>query len=214
MERGRGQNFLIFGGSRSGKSRLAQDLAEFFIEDGGKGRGENRDDAAHQKGLFIATARALDGEMRRRIEQHRRDRKIDLWHTVEEPLDPAGVISGHGKHHSVILLDCITLWLSNLLLEGDRKGQGLEGRDGVSSILGPLEMAITACHSPVIMVSNEVGMGIVPGDGLARRFRDLAGFVNQALAAFCDSVIFCAAGLPMVLKGGLPPGFIRNGPGI
>lgn len=213
MEGGSGRNFLILGGSRSGKSRLAQELAEFFIEDRGKDRGGDSGGRA-QGGLFIATARALDGEMRRRIEQHRRDRKGDIWHTVEEPLDPARVISGRGENHSVILLDCITLWLSNLLLEGDREGVSLEGRDEISSILGPLKTAVTTCQAPVIMVSNEVGMGIVPGDSLSRRFRDLAGLVNQALAALCDSVIFCAAGLPMVLKGRLPAGFIMKGPGI
>ena len=165
---------LVLGGARSGKSRYAQQRAE----------------ACAGRLAYIATAQALDAEMADRIARHRADRDA-RWHTIEAPLALAAAIARAGESHAAILVDCLTLWLSNLLL-ADRDPQG-EG--------ATLAEAIAACPVPVALVANEVGLGIVPDNALARRFRDEAGWLNQRLPAIADEVVFVAAGLPMVLKG-------------
>lgn len=167
-------SLLVLGGARSGKSRYAQQRVE----------------ACGGRLAYIATAQALDAEMEDRIARHRADRDA-RWHTIEAPLALAAALARAGESHAAILVDCLTLWLSNLLL-ADRDVQ----REGMA-----LVEAVAACPVPVALVANEVGLGIVPDNALARRFRDEAGWLNQRLAAMADEVVFVAAGLPMVLKG-------------
>ncbi len=166
---------LVLGGARSGKSAYAEKLAR-------------------ETGLFcvyIATAQAFDDEMRERITRHQADRASDGWHTVEEPIGLAAVIARNAKPDAVLLVDCLTLWLSNIMLSG---------RD-VGAMQEALIRILEAAKGPVMLVSNEVGMGIVPETRLGRDFRDAQGRLNQAVAAIIPRVVFVAAGLPLVLKG-------------
>ncbi|MET0270250.1 MAG: bifunctional adenosylcobinamide kinase/adenosylcobinamide-phosphate guanylyltransferase [Sphingomonas sp.] len=167
------RSLLVLGGARSGKSRHAQRLAE----------------ACGGRLAFIATAQAFDGEMTARIVRHRADRD-HRWRTIEAPVDLADAILRADAEDAVLLVDCLTLWASNLLLaEAD-----------TNAALAALVSAIGDARGRIILVSNEVGLGIVPDNALARRFRDLAGTINQAVAAVADRVHFIAAGLPLVLK--------------
>ena len=162
---------LVLGGARSGKSRFAEALAR---EQGGPR-------------TYIATAEAFDDEMRQRIARHREQRSGDGWATIESTLDPASVRPREG----VVLLDCVTVWLGNLMHHG---------RD-LKVEVAKLCAALEACPAQVIVVSNEVGLSIVPENAMARRFRDEQGLVNQAIARLADNVYFIAAGLPLKLKG-------------
>lgn len=170
-----GKTTLILGGARSGKSRFAQTLAE--RETG--------------RLLYVATAEAHDAEMEDRIARHRLDRG-GRWETIEEQLDLGGVIDAHGGTGKVLLVDCLTLWLSNLMLAE---------RD-VDAASQRLIEALHQQSGQVIFVSNEVGSGIVPETPLGRAFRDQAGRLNQLLAAEADAVALVIAGLPLWLKGG------------
>ena len=163
---------LILGGARSGKSRHAQALAEGMAADR----------------IFIATAQAFDDEMRERIVRHRADRDAS-WRTIEAPVRLPQAIAGQDGA-GVLLVDCLTLWASNLLL----------GDEAIDRHLARLDAALTAARGTVVLVTNEVGWGIVPDNALARRFRDLAGIVNQRVASAADRVELVVAGLPMVLK--------------
>lgn len=167
---------LVVGGARSGKSALAERLVT------GSGRPRR----------YIATAQAWDDEMRDRIARHRADRG-EGWTTVEAPLDLAAALAGAGADEAV-LVDCATLWLSNHLLAGHDLAE--ENR--------ALVAALGRCAAPVVVVSNEVGWGIVPENALARAFRDVQGRLNQQIAAEACLVVGVMAGLPMVLKGRLP----------
>ncbi len=163
---------LVLGGARSGKSRYAQCLVE---------------DAA-RSGTYLATAEAGDAEMAERIAAHRA-RRGPFWRTVEAPLAVASAIAAAAPEHPV-LVDCVTLWLSNLLMAGRQPDDEAGG----------LCRALHEAVGPVVLVSNEVGMGLVPDTPLGRRFRDAAGRLNQEIAALADRVVFVAAGLPLVLK--------------
>lgn len=163
---------LVLGGTRSGKSRFAESL----FADGGKAS-------------YIATAQARDAEMAARIARHRERRGGD-WHTFEEPLDLVGTLCDAATAGHPILLDCLTLWLSNLMEDG---------RD-IDQETDRLADCLAALTCPVIVVSNEVGQGIVPANALAHRFRDHAGQLNQRVAAIADRVYFITAGLPAQLK--------------
>jgi len=175
MKKG-GRITLVLGGARSGKSTYALKLAGKMF----------------RRPLFAATAEAVDDEMAERIAAHKKSRGR-RWRCIEEPLDLAGVLAGDRRCDG-ILLDCVTVWLSNVLVrEGEKAAERRERQ-----FLAGLKKA----RVPVIVVSNEVGMGIVPESKLGRRFRDLAGWLNQALAAAADEVVFVAAGLPVRLKGG------------
>ena len=167
---------LVLGGARSGKSGLAGELAE----------------TRFRNPLYLATAEALDAEMVARIELHKKARG-SRWLCVEEPLDIARIISRPPRDADGILLDCLTLWLTNVLMK--------EGEKAVEPRKHKLIAALKAAKIPVILVSNEVGMGIVPESKLGRVFRDLAGRLNQDVAAVADSVVLVAAGLPLMLKG-------------
>ncbi|KAF0116315.1 MAG: adenosylcobinamide kinase / adenosylcobinamide-phosphate guanylyltransferase [Rhodobacteraceae bacterium] len=167
---------LVIGGARSGKSAFAEGLVT------GSGRARR----------YIATANAWDDEMRARIAQHRRDRG-EAWLTVEAPLDVPAALAV-ASPDEVVLVDCATLWLTNhLLAEHDLVAEG----DALIKALG-------LSNAPVVIVSNEVGGGIVPENALARRFRDEQGRLNQRLAAKAALVVTVIAGLPLVLKGQLP----------
>lgn len=164
---------LVLGGARSGKSRHAQASAE----------------AIGGELMFVATAQALDDEMAERIARHHADRE-GRWTTIEAPVELAAAIRRESRPGRVLLVDCLTLWTSNLLLAGH----------DIPAATGDLVEAIAAAKGPLILVSNEVGLGIVPENALARRFRDEAGRVNQRIAACADEVVFVAAGLPLKLK--------------
>lgn len=164
---------LILGGARSGKSALA----------------EREITALPPPWHYIATAQAFDDEMRARIDQHR-DRRAAGWQTHEVPFDLAQRLTAL-PDGAPVLVDCLTLWLTNhLLADHDLPAQ-----------IAALELALAARKGPVWLVANEVGLGIVPENALARRFRDEAGILNQRMAALAGRVIFVAAGLPLPLKG-------------
>jgi len=165
---------LVLGGCRSGKSRYAQERCEAFS--GGTL-------------AYIATAQAFDVEMEERIARHQRERG-SRWLTIDAPMDLAGALSETAGRADAILVDCLTLWLSNLML----------AQADIAAARTSLADAVAACPVPVILVANEVGLGIVPDNALARRFRDEAGRLNQHMATLCREVILLAAGLPLTLK--------------
>ncbi|RJX35329.1 MAG: bifunctional adenosylcobinamide kinase/adenosylcobinamide-phosphate guanylyltransferase [Desulfurivibrio sp.] len=168
---------LVVGGCRSGKSSFAEAWAS------GRFTGKT----------YVATTLAGDDEeMQRRVAVHRQNRGAD-WRTSEEPLNIAGVLRQQWRHTEVFLIDCLTLWLTNLLLQ-DLADEEILAR------VDDLAAAIRECPVSVVLVANEVGLGIVPEAPLARRFRDLAGWCNQRIGACCDQVVFMAAGLPLYLK--------------
>ncbi|MCU1716250.1 bifunctional adenosylcobinamide kinase/adenosylcobinamide-phosphate guanylyltransferase [Pseudomonas sp. 5P_3.1_Bac2] len=167
---------LILGGARSGKSRLAERLAS----------------ESNLRVRYIATAEALDGEMQARIDHHQQSRPAH-WQLIEEPLALARVLREHASPEHCLLVDCLTLWLSNLLLLDDEAR--LQGE------LKQLLDCLVDLPGRIILVSNETGLGVVPMGELTRRYVDQAGWLHQALAEHCQRVVFCVAGLPMVLKG-------------
>lgn len=163
---------LVLGGARSGKSRHAEALT-----------------ARHSAPwAYLATAEAWDEEMRARIAEHRA-RRDARWQTLDAPLDLPAALAAAGPRPA--LVDCLTLWLTNLMLGGH----------DIPAATAALQAALAARAAPTVLVANEVGLGIVPENALARRFRDAAGRLNQDLAARAASVHFIAAGLPLVLKG-------------
>lgn len=166
---------LILGGARSGKSALA---ARRATESG-------------RHVVWIATAQALDAEMAERIARHRAERPAH-WRTVEEPVRLAEALGRHAMADGCVVIDCLTLWLTNLLLAGDEALPEREA-DALCEVLPTLP-------GRILFVANEVGLGIVPDNALARRFRDEAGRLNQRIAVLCDHVTFVAAGLPIELK--------------
>jgi len=165
---------LVLGGARSGKSRHAEALIL----------------GAAASATYIATAEPGDAEMAARIAEHRA-RRGAFWRTVEEPLDLAAAIRAYTDPARPILVDCLTLWLSNLLGAGRVVAHESE----------TLCAALRDAGGPVVLVANEVGLGLVPETPLGRAFRDAAGRLNQQVAALADRVVFVAAGLPLVLKG-------------
>ncbi len=172
------RSLLVLGGARSGKSAYAQGLAE--------AHGPDR--------LYLATAAPRDEEMAARIARHQADRGHG-WATLEEPIEIAAALAAHAQLSRVVVVDCLTLWLSNLMLAGRDPGPALADlADSVGRLAGP-----------VILVSNEVGMGIVPDHKLGREFRDWQGRANLQIGAACDVVIFVAAGLPLQLKPAATP---------
>lgn len=165
---------LILGGARSGKSRRAETLAR-------------------EQGLevvYLATAEAMDDEMAARIARHREDRAAYGWATVEEPLDLAGVLAREARPERIVLVECLTTWLTNLMVHGRDIG------DATDALLAWAD----APTGPAILVSNEVGFGIVPEHRMARAFRDHAGRLHQRIAAKADRVELVVAGIPMTVK--------------
>lgn len=164
---------LVIGGARSGKSRYAEGLIA----------------GAPPPWTYLATAEALDDEMAQRIATHRA-RRPEGWQTVDAPRDLAAALSAL-PHDATVLVDCLTLWLSNLLLGGA----------DIEAETARLETALGQMRGRVVLVANEVGFGIVPENALARRFRDLQGALNQRIAARADRVVLVVAGLPLLVKG-------------
>ena len=168
---------LVLGGARSGKSRLAEQLAM----------------ASGLKVVYVATATADDDEMAERIERHQQDRPAE-WLLVEEPVDLARVIRTYNKPEYCVLIDCLTLWLTNCLFNDDFPQPWAEHKS-------ELLVALADAQCRVIMVSNEVGQGIVPLGQVSRQFVDQSGWLHQAIAQQVDRVTFVTAGLSQVLKG-------------
>ena len=170
---------LVLGGARSGKSRFAEALVE----------------GAAECGTYCATAEALDDEMRTRIAVHRarRDhgRRGAFWRTIETPLGLADTIAAEANPGRPMLIDCLTLWLSNLLA----------AEAPIDDAFATLKRALGDAAGPIVLVANEVGLGLVPQTPLGRDFRDAAGRLNQEIASLADRVVFVAAGLPLFLKG-------------
>lgn len=167
---------LVLGGARSGKSRHAETLVE----------------AQPGACIYIATAEAGDAEMAERIRRHRA-RRGERWSTIEAPLELASAIAGAATPSGAVMVDCLTLWLSNLMAAGRAPGSEVDA----------LVASLADLRGPVVFVSNEVGQGIVPMNALAREFRDAAGLANQAIAAAAQSVVLMVAGLPLAVKS--PP---------
>jgi adenosylcobinamide kinase/adenosylcobinamide-phosphate guanylyltransferase len=163
---------LVLGGARSGKSRYAESLVT----------------ALPAPWIYVATGEARDAEMAERIAAHQARRGAG-WRTLETPRDVVGALTAHGT--TPLLVDCLTLWLSNALLAGA----------DVDAEIGRLEAALAQAAAPLVLVANEVGLGIVPDNALGRRFRDLQGMLNQRLAARADRVVLVVAGLPLTIKG-------------
>lgn len=168
---------FITGGCRSGKSRYALDYANRHFS----------------KKMYLATCEVFDEEMALRVETHKKMRGPE-WQTVEEPIEIVEKIRQYGDKVEVILLDCITLWLSNLLIKWN---DDLRVMEEVNQLIDTIKQSQTF----FIMVSNEVGMGIVPAEPLSRRFGDLSGMANQKVAEMADTVIFTVSGIPIFLKG-------------
>ncbi len=171
------ETLFVIGGCRSGKSGHALKAAESFIG---------------EKKIFIATCIPRDDEMKHRVAKHRQERNR-TWHTIEAPTHLPDAIVDHSRDATVILVDCLTLWMNNLLLETGDSEKVLER-------IPFLIQAIETANCPTVLVSNEVGTGIVPENKLARQFRDLAGAVNQAVAKQADKVVWMVAGIPVTIK--------------
>ena len=191
-----GELILLLGGARSGKSTAAQRLAERRARRGGRV-------------LFIATAQALDAEMERRIAAHRA-RRPEGWDTLEEPLDLAGAAAPIMNRYDTVVIDCLTLWVSNLLLrhEADANAEQI-----ILDAAGRLLELIARSAATWIAVSNEVGLGVVPAWPLGRTYRDALGRVNQLCAARAGRVYLMVAGLALELKelGARPFGSMTDG---
>jgi adenosylcobinamide kinase / adenosylcobinamide-phosphate guanylyltransferase len=204
-----GRIILVLGGAASGKSQTALDLAKGLAPpqavpvpvrrgqtpraDAGKGVGpRDAEKSVSPRWAFVATAQALDKEMAQRIARHQSTRSSD-WMTVEEPIDPAAWFSRHAQTYQAVVLDCVTLWLSNL------QGQGLPAA-AVPGKVQELLKAMRASGAHVVIVSNELGLGLVPLEPVGRAFRDLAGRANQRIAAEADEVYFVVSGLAQRIK--------------
>lgn len=164
---------LVLGGARSGKSRYAEDLVLKL----------------RPPWVYVATAEALDEEMRLRIAEHAA-RRGEGWQTVEAPIELHAAIMAHGSAGKVLLVDCLTLWLSNIMLSGK----------SMPDECSRLCAALSAAKGPIVVVSNELGLGLVPETKLGRDFRDAQGRLNAEVAALADHVVFMAAGLPLIMK--------------
>lgn len=179
---GTGRIIYVSGGCRSGKSGYAQKVAE----------------SLPGRKAYIATCPVIDAEMDERIARHRQDRAGRGWETIEAPQDPAGAIRSAGDY-DVILVDCLTLWVNNLLYEAEQSGTELS-EDEMTRLSVDLVNACREQGQTVIHVSNELGMGLVPADKVSRTYRDLIGRCNQAVAAGADEAVFMVSGLPLFLK--------------
>ena len=176
------QIILVTGGGRSGKSTWAQKMAE----------------SISPRRVFIATCPVIDDEMQERISNHRKAREERNWHTIEESLDIVGAIDS-SHEFPVALVDCLTLWINNLMYRAEKENSSITETDIAMECRRVIDAAIR--HPGfVIFVTNEVGMGIIPENALARLYRDLAGRCNQIIAEACDRVVLMVSGLPLELK--------------
>ena len=170
---------LVLGGARSGKSRYAEQLGHDWLANN-----------LNRERLYIATCQAFDDEMSNRIDKHKQQRG-DNWTTIEEPFQLADCLTREQDKSRFILVDCLTLWLTNHLL----------AENNINQEISNLCDALQTANGDIVLVANEVGLGIVPENQLARQFRDHAGICNQRVAEVADRVVFIAAGLPLVMKG-------------
>lgn len=170
---------FVLGGCRSGKSRFALDYA-------------NRH---YRKKVFLATSQALDNEMERRIARHKKERGPD-WTTIEEPKKLTEILASLKNSFEVVLIDCLTIWISNLLMDGETEEQIIFRTENLIEGMKKADQSI-------VVVSNEVGSGIVPENKIARMYRDIAGIVNQKMAVCSNTVVLTVAGIPHVIKGTL-----------
>lgn len=171
------ESILIIGGARSGKSWYALELSKAYP-------GEEK--------IFVATCVPRDDEMKERVERHRKERGAG-WKTLEIPVHIADAITQNSRSAGLILIDCLTLWVTNLIFE-------IKDEPAIHHYLDRLIESIRKADSTLILVSNEVGCGIVPENPLARRFRDIAGRVNQQVASVCSKVFWMVAGIPVPVK--------------
>lgn len=210
---------LILGGQKSGKSRRAETLAQLWLDDG-----------PQRSTLLIATAQAFDDEMRQRIERHRQDRllRVPGMKTIEEPLALAATIKAHSQPNTLIIVDCLTLWLTAQLMPPDSSliqeaganraedpGQAINGVPTTNALALPNNLsshpwqtlakdlcaAIAQARGPLVLVGNEIGLGVIPLGQEVRAFVDALGLLNQMVAATCERVTLMCAGLPLTLKG-------------
>lgn len=177
MRSGEPLTVIVTGGARSGKSDYAVGLAEKY-----------------SPRVLVAPATPVDKEMARRIERHRRKRGPE-WRTVEEPYEVEEAVRQQLSAAGVIVIDCVTIWISNLLISGEDEERILERVDKLAEI-------ISRKPANLIVVTNEVGSGIVPSNEISRKFRDLAGLANRKLAGACELAVLMAMGIPLVIKGG------------
>jgi adenosylcobinamide kinase/adenosylcobinamide-phosphate guanylyltransferase len=168
---------LILGGAKSGKSSFALNVSN----------------SLDRERIFLATAQPFDQEMEERIGRHQAERGTG-WRTIEEPLKISETISAHDSQDTIILVDCLTLWLNNLYMEYG------EDPEAIDEAIENLARQLADIHGAVVVVSNEVGMGIVPDNKLSRTYRDTAGYMNQRIARLAGEVVAVIAGLPIVLK--------------
>ena len=187
---------LILGGQRSGKSRRAERLAQAWLAD-----------SPDRGAVFIATAQAWDDEMRERIACHQRDRaeRLPGMATVEEPLHLAQAIAQHSRSNTLVVVDCLTLWLTNRLMPAERPDENSRPAEvpapDLSGDIAMISGAIRGAAGPVVLVSNEIGLGVIPMGRETRAFVDALGWLNQDVAGACERVTLMAAGLPLTLKG-------------
>ena len=170
---------FLTGGCRSGKSRYALELAQKF---------------AGGQQIFIATCMPFDEEMKQRVARHQKDRGKN-WITLEVPIDLPEAIRENGSPGNVILVDCLTLWISNLLMQAPEAAE-----NEIIGSIDELEQSLQKVQCPIFLVSNEVGTGVVPENRLARKFRDIIGMLNQRVAACAHAVIWMVAGIPITIK--------------
>jgi adenosylcobinamide kinase/adenosylcobinamide-phosphate guanylyltransferase len=184
---------LIVGGQKSGKSRRAEQLVQAWLAQ-----------SSSHRALVLATARADDAEMRQRIDRHRADRaqRLPGVPTLEEPLELAGAIARHSQPHTLLMVDCLTLWLTQWLMPAPT----FEQIEPVAPVFVSQEAlffeAIQSAPGPLVLVSNEIGWGVTPLGPQVRAFVDAQGRLNQRVAQLCERVTLMAAGLPLLLKGG------------
>lgn len=191
---------LILGGQRSGKSRRAERLAQAWLAD-----------SPDHGAVFIATAQAWDDEMRERVARHRQDRaeRLPGMATVEEPLHLAQAIAQHSRSNTLVVVDCLTLWLTNRLMPAERPDERAAENSrptetpahDLSADIAMISSAILGAAGPVVLVSNEIGLGVIPMGRETRAFVDALGWLNQDVAGACERVTLMAAGLPLTLKG-------------
>ncbi|MDO9115293.1 MAG: bifunctional adenosylcobinamide kinase/adenosylcobinamide-phosphate guanylyltransferase [Polaromonas sp.] len=185
---------LILGGQRSGKSRRAERLAQGWLAQS----------PAH-RAVLIATGQPWDDEMRERIARHQQDRaeRVPGMSTIEEPLQLAQAITAHGSAQTLVVVDCLTLWLTNWLMPVEVLDKNTTAAQYPRAQAAMLLEAIESCPGPLVLVGNEIGLGVIPLGREVRAFVDALGRLNQDVARACERVTLMAAGLPLVLKG--PP---------
>ncbi|MBP7605775.1 MAG: bifunctional adenosylcobinamide kinase/adenosylcobinamide-phosphate guanylyltransferase [Giesbergeria sp.] len=190
---------LILGGQKSGKSRRAELLAQGWLAQ-----------SSHHRALLVATGQPWDDEMRQRIARHQSDRAVRVpgMATVEEPLDLAGAVHQYSTPHTLLVVDCLTLWLTNWTMPAEDRPEKFKpnqppGHDWSAQAALFLK-AIEGAPGPVVLVGNEIGLGVIPMGREVRAFVDALGVLNQEVAQVCERVTLMAAGLPLTLKGNPP----------